>query len=116
MKILKTLVAVLAMSISTTAFAAGETPDGTLSSEEAMKMEIFNRVENLDIQNYALEDCTVEVTYNVDAAGQVHVVATAGASCLANEYIKLKMEGRKLYVAEHLQGKDQTVKLRYVVI
>ncbi len=116
MNLLKSLTVAVALFIGTSAFAAGETEKRALSSEQAVKMEMYDRIDRLDIQNFNLKDCTVEVTFSVDADGNVSVLSTAGASCLANEYIKLRMEARKLFVTENLQNKDQKVKLRYVVI
>ena len=116
MKTFKTFIAAFAILFSTTAFAGNESEDRALSSEEALRMEMYKRVLKMDIQNYNLEDCTVEVTYRVDSEGKVEVVSTAGPSWLAGEYVRLKMQELSINVAPELQNKNQTLTLRYVVI
>ena len=103
------------VAFSATAYAANP-EDGTLSTQKEMKSEVFNRIGDLKIQDFKITDCKVEVSYTVDAEGQITVEKVSGSSCVATEYVKNKLESEKMYVSPSLQGTTHSMTLRYVVI
>lgn len=117
MKNLKSVIAAVAlMAFSTSAFAAGETAKRPLKSTEKMRVEIFDRVEGLRMNDFELKDATVEVSFFVNADGDLAIESIECDNCVVKSYVAQKLQSEKMYVAEELQNTRHSIKIRYVIV
>lgn len=121
MKIFKKIAALAVIAtLSTSAFAGvhgnGESPESALSTEQEMKAAVHLNIGQLRMRDFNLSDCSVNVTYTVDAEGKVTVKEVYGNSSIATEYVKARLENKKMYVSPELQGVKHRTSIRFVLI
>lgn len=121
MKIFKKIAALaVAATLSTSAFAGvhgnGESPESALSTEKEMKNVVHQNIGQLSLKDFNLTDCSVNVTYRVDAEGKVSVKEVYGTSNIATAYVKARLENSKMYVSPELQGTNHRTSIRFVLL
>ena len=116
MKALKIgLLGVALLAITVGAKAEGERPEKPLSSEAKMKSQVFNRISDIRINDFELEDETVDIYFQLNENGEVLVDRVDGASCAVSEVVSNKLNDKKMFVESSLQNTTHHIKVRYVV-
>ena len=110
---MKTIITILAIALTTTAFAGNE--NKTTDKEKA---DVIQNVEQIVTDQNVVEALGVEgsadVTLTVDEAGVVHVAAVQTDDFLLEYHIRKSIESAKMIVEDSLVGKTINMIIKVV--
>lgn len=117
MKVVKTSIFSLALMLASagSVLAEGESAK-PLKTADDLKRSIVESVDDIKLQDFNIDDATVEVEFIVNPAGNVAVVSVDGKNCLMNTYVQQMLKDKTIYVTENLSNTIHKVKIRYVRI
>lgn len=110
------LAAVVLLGSVVTVYASGAEGKKTQRLKEKMMTEIYDEVDDLDIDNFRLNDEVVDIYFMVDENGKVVVKNIEGDNYIVSTYVGKMLEDKYVEVTEELQNVEHHIKVRYLVL
>lgn len=105
------LTAGLIMAGTMTSFA-DESPR-PIRQVNTLKTVMLEKISELSLDRYDIDEVELQVSYKINAEGQVTVTSVTGASCFVNEYVRMMIEKDEVPVDATLIDQEVTMNIKY---